>query len=307
MSFGGIPGGIIVIIWFSDRKERINMAFFQVNLFSAVLGFPVDVNIFVPTPNSDEVLNNKNSDYFVPGAKFQVLYLLHGAYGDHTDWFRLTSIEKYATIHKLAVVMPAAANSFYQDMETGSAYLTFLTKELPEFVEKMFPISREREDHFVAGLSMGGYGAWKLALTIPEYFSAAASLSGALDLKEIYAQTKEETLSGPFRWNEIFADPEKIEGSDADLLCLIEKVRAQGLPVPRLYQTVGTEDFIYPANRTMKEHMEKLAEKWKLDYTYAEHPGIHDWDFWDTHIQDVLDWLELRDDSIRPRQGGKEA
>ncbi len=272
------------------------MAFFQVNLFSPVLGFPVDVDIFVPTPNSDEVLNNKNSDYFTEGVKFQVLYLLHGAYGDHTDWFRLTSIEKYATLHKLAVVMPAVANSFYQDMHTGGAYLRFLTEELPEFVEKMFPVSTRREDTFAAGLSMGGYGALQLALTKPEKFCACASLSGAIDIVESCREFTEGQLGGPFRWDAIFEDPGKIEGSDADLFEKIRRLKAASRPVPRIYQTVGTEDFIYAANQTAREKLEKLD----LDYTYTEHPGIHDWDFWDTHIQDVLNWFGLRDDSIRP-------
>ena len=276
------------------------MAFFQVNMFSPVLGFPVDVNVFVPTPNSDEVLNNKDSAYFTDGAKFQVLYLLHGAYGAHTDWFRLTSIEKYATLRKLAVVMPAAANSFYQDMRIGSAYLTFLTQELPAFIEKMFPVSTRREDTFAAGLSMGGYGALQLALTLPEKFCACASLSGAIDIAEIYRETRDETMDGPFKWNCIFENPEALEGSDADLFAKIRRLQTAGRPVPRIYQTVGTEDFIYPANLKAKEKLEKMG----LDYTYAEYPGIHDWDFWDTHIQDVLEWFGLRGDSIRP--AGKE-
>ena len=276
------------------------MAFFQVNLFSVTLGMPVDVNVFIPTPNSDEVLNNKDSAYFTQGVRFQVLYLLHGAYGDQTDWFRLTSIEKYATAHKLAVVMPGAANSFYQDMFRGGAYLTFLTQELPDFVEKYFPVSRRREDNFTAGLSMGGYGALKAAMTRPDRFSACASLSGAIDLEEIYRETKDGAIDGPFRWYDIFANPETIPGSGADLFAMIEKLKKEGAQIPRIYQTVGTEDFIYPANRKAKERLEELG----LDYTYEEYPGIHDWDFWDIHIQDVLRWLKLRDDSIR--EGGED-
>ena len=271
------------------------MAFFQVNMFSPTLGFPVDVNVFIPTPNSDEVLNNKDSAYFCEGARFQVLYLLHGAYGDHTDWFRLTSIEKYATAHKLAVVMPAAANSFYQDMFRGGAYLTFLAEELPAFIEKYFPVSTRRSDTFAAGLSMGGYGALKLALTKPEKFSACASLSGAIDIEGICRENLDGGMEGPFRWGDILEDPNAIGGSGADIFAMIEDLRKKGTDLPRIYQTVGTEDFIYPANVKARERFEKMD----LDYTYEEFPGIHDWDFWDAHIQDVLGWLGLRDDSIR--------
>ena len=275
------------------------MAFFQVNMFSPALGFPVDVNVFIPTPNSDEVLNNKDKSYFVRGSKFQVLYLLHGAYGDHTDWFRLTSIEKYATLHKIAVVMPAVSNSFYQDMYRGSAYLTYVTEELPKFIEQYFPVSRRREDTFVAGLSMGGYGALKVAFTRPEKFAACASLSGAIDLAALYKETVKSGTEEPFRWGDIFKDPEAIEGSPADLFALIAEVKeraaAEGSAIPRIYQTVGTEDFLYASNLAAKARLEAMG----LDHTYTEHPGIHDWDFWDTYIRDVLDWFELKNDSIR--------
>ena len=271
------------------------MAFFQVNFFSPTLCFNTDVCVFVPTPNTDDVLNNKDASYFVDGAKFQAMYLLHGAYGDHTDWFRLTSIEKYATRHRIAVIMPAAANSFYQDMFRGSRYLTYLTEELPQFIEKMFPVSPRREDNFVAGLSMGGYGAVKLALERPDKFCACASLSGAVDLKGIYEATRGGGIDGPFKWDDLFENPEAIEGSDADLFALIEKRRQAGEPIPRIYMTVGTEDFIYPANLSAKARLEAMG----VDFTYAEHPGIHDWDFWDAHIQDVLDWFDLKNDTIR--------
>ncbi len=271
------------------------MAFFQVNFFSPALCFPTDINVFIPTPNSDEILNHKNSEYFHDGAKFQVLYLLHGAYGDATDWMRLTSIEKYAQNHKLAVVMPSASNSFYQDMFKGSKYLTYLTEELPAFVQSLFPISTKREDTFVAGLSMGGYGAVKLAFEKPEQYAACASLSGAIDLCAVRGGIRDGEIQGPFCWNALFADPNAIEGSDADLFALGKKRLAEGRALPKVYQTVGTEDFIYQANLSAKTKLEALG----VDLTYTEYPGIHDWDFWDTHIQDVLNWLPLAEDSVK--------
>lgn len=267
------------------------MAFFQVNFFSPVLGFNTDIDVFIPTPNSDEILNKKKSDYFVENVKFPVLYLLHGAYGDYTDWMRLTSIEKYAQNHKLAVVMPSASNSFYQDMFLGSDYLTYLTEELPQFVTKVFPISRKREDTFVAGLSMGGYGAVRLAMTKPEQYAACASLSGAIDIIGCKKQISDGIIDGPFQWNNIFEDAETIGGTDADLFALIEKQKAKGKSIPKVFQTCGTEDFIYPVN--VAAHQKLLDAG--VDLTYEEHPGIHDWDYWDTHIQRVLDWLPIKE------------
>lgn len=275
------------------------MAFFQVNFFSPTLGFNTDIDVFIPTPNSDEILNKKKSEYFQKNRKYQVLYLLHGAYGDYTDWMRLTSIEKYAQNHKLAVVMPSASNSFYQDMFRGSDYLTYLTEELPKFVKSIFPISGRREDTFVAGLSMGGYGAVRLAFTKPEQYAACASLSGAIDIVSCKAQNDDGSIEGPFLWDAIMEHPDEIEGTDADLFALAKKQKALGKELPKVFQTCGTEDFIYQPNVSAHK---KLLEA-GVDVTYEEHPGIHDWDYWDTHIQRALDWMPLADDSV---EAGKE-
>lgn len=271
------------------------MAFFQVNFFSTVLCFNTDINVFIPTPNSDEILNHKKSDYLYDGAKFQVLYLLHGAYGDYMDWMRLTSIEKYAQNHKLAVVMPSASNSFYQDMYCGSAYLTYLMEELPKFVESIFPISKKRENTFVAGLSMGGYGALRLALEKPEKYAACASLSGAIDLGGLMEKFRDGSIEGPFRWDVLFEHPEQFEGSAADLFAIIAKRKAENRPLPAIFQSCGTEDFIYPLNVRARDRLKAMG----VDLTWEEHPGIHDWDYWDTHIRRVLDWLPLAENSVK--------
>ena len=270
------------------------MAFIQTHFFSTSLCFGTDLNVFIPTPNVDELMVPGGADYYHPGAKFQVLYLLHGGYGDYTDWMRLTSIEKYAQNHKLAVVMPSASNSFYQDMYRGSKYLTYLTQELPAFVQSLFPVSPRREDTFVAGLSMGGYGAVKLAFQCPEQFAACASLSGAIDLAAVMEAAQSGDLESPFRWDAIFEDPSKVPGSDADLFALGKKRMAEGRKLPPVYQTVGVDDFIYPANVTAHQRLVEMG----VDVTYVEAPGIHDWDFWDTHIQDVLNWFPLANKEV---------
>lgn len=265
------------------------MALLQCNFFSKALCFGTDVNVMIPTPNSDEVLNEKDSSYFYPGAKYQVLYLLHGAYGDYSDWLRWSSIEKYAATRCLAVVMPCASNSFYQDMYRGSDYLTYLTKELPEFIQAMFPVSKKREHNFTAGLSMGGYGAVKIALERPDLFSKCISLSGAVDIVGVQEGIEEGEMQGPFRWDAIFESPARIEGSDADLMALYDKKRQQGCEMPDIFLSCGREDFIYPKNLTAKAKLEALG----ANLTYEEHSGIHDWDYWDLHIKRAIDWLGL--------------
>lgn len=270
------------------------MALLQCNFFSKSLCFGTDINVVIPTPNSDEVLNKKEDSYFYPGAKYQVLYLLHGAYGDYSDWLRWTSIERYAAENRLVVVMPSASNSFYQNMYRGSDYLDYITKELPEFVQSMFPVSRRRENNFVAGLSMGGYGAVKTAFERPELFSACISLSGAIDIVGVYESIEEGAIEGPFLWKGIFEKPEEIAGSDADLMALYRKKKEQGYAMPRIFQSCGTEDFIYENNKAARKKLELIG----VDVTYEEHPGIHDWYYWDEHIRRAIEWLPLAKQAV---------
>lgn len=271
------------------------MANIHCNYYSDALKLNTDLNIIIPTPNSDELMNHKDTSYWRAGAKYQVLYLLHGTYGDYSDWEHLTSIEKYAQNHKLMVVMPSVANSFYQDMAIGPKYLTFLTEELPAYITTLFPASPRREDNFVAGLSMGGYGAWHVAFTKPEQYAAAASLSGALsfpfDMKEYF-----DDPASPWPFRAIFenCDVKAVGSTEANLLIQVKKILAEGKPMPKLFQTVGTEDFTYDTNQAMRRALEELG----VAFTYEEHPGIHDWDYWDTHIQRVLDWLPLANTTV---------
>jgi S-formylglutathione hydrolase FrmB len=222
----------------------------------------------------------------VKQKKHPVLYLLHGMSDDHTIWLRRTSIERYVASLGLAVVMPAVHRSYYTDMASGPKYWTFVSEELPRIVQSFFPISEKRRDTFVAGLSMGGYGAFKLAFRHPEKFAAAASLSGALDTVALYdrwgkpkAQEREAIFG------------KKIKNTDKDLVYLSAKLAKSSSPKPMLFQCCGTEDFLYGDNLKFRAHIEKLGA-FKLHY--EEGPGMHEWGYWDANIQKVLKWLPLK-------------
>jgi S-formylglutathione hydrolase FrmB len=218
-------------------------------------------------------------------AEFPTLYLLHGLSDDHTIWQRRTSVERYVADRGLAVVMPAVGRSFYTDMAHGLRYWTFVSEELPSICRRFFPLSERRDDTFVAGLSMGGYGAFKLALRCPERYAAAASLSGALDMAALASNDPDR---GPELGN-VFGDLDALAGSDNDLLHLAEQIARSGEPCPALYQWCGTEDFLYPANVTFRDHAQRLG----LPLSYHEGPGDHQWAYWDEQIRAVLDWLPL--------------
>jgi len=221
-----------------------------------------------------------------PTPKYQTLYLLHGMSDDHTTWQRRTSIERYATEKGIAVVMPAVHRSYYADMANGYRYWTFVSEEVPARARNMFPLSAKREDNFVAGLSMGGYGAFKMALRHPDRFAAAASLSGALDTVDL-VNLKDAAWITEMRT--IFGDLDELPGSDNDLFHLATQVAQSDQPKPKLFQWCGTEDFLYPSNLKFRDHVQNLP----FDYTYSDGPGDHAWDHWDAQIQNVLDWLPL--------------
>lgn len=255
------------------------MAFMDCHFFSDSLGVSASMYVIVPQVAKNQI----GMDSADRGGKHPTLYLLHGLSDDHTIWMRRTSIERYASALGLAVVMPAVNRSFYTDMPNGHKYWQFVSEELPALARSFFPLSDKREDNFVAGLSMGGYGAMKLALTHPDRFAAAASLSGALDVKwALQAHQGNE-----FRW--LLGDYGDIDGTPADLFHLATELAAGPKEQPKLYQYCGTEDFLYDCNLRFRDHVQEKG----LELTYEEGPGGHSWEIWDARIQDVLKWLPL--------------
>lgn len=261
------------------------MAFLDFHFFSEALGLTCAAHVILPQATTQQIGMASGKTR----KKYPTLYLLHGLSDDHTIWTRRTSIERYAAEKNLAVVMPAAGRSFYQDMANGARYWTFVSEELPALCQAYFPLSAAREDNFAAGLSMGGYGALRLALGCPTKFAAAASLSGALDLKRRLAEAgKPGSRISRTEWAGIFG-PGLQAPAEADLWSLAAKVAAAG-PRPALYLGCGTEDSLLADTRSFYGHVKSV----KLPVTCHESPGDHEWGYWDAQIQRVLEWLPLR-------------
>lgn len=258
------------------------IALIQCDFYSEVLNLSTSMNVILPEHTQSQI-GMKNKKF---ADKHPTLYLLHGLSDDHTIWTRRTSIERYVAELGLAVVMPQVHHSFYTDMVYGNRYWTFLTEELPKIARSFFPLSDKRENNFVAGLSMGGYGAFKWALRYPEKFAAAASLSGAVDM----ATRLEQPIEEYDLFNLIYGDRD-IAGTEDDLLWLLEQGNQTDQPKPKLYQTCGTDDFLYDANVKFK----KVCDQTTYDLTTDFGPGDHNWAYWDQKIQDVLKWLPLGD------------
>lgn len=252
------------------------MALIECRFRSHVLELNCTMNVILP----------QSKDSSLPPRGFPTLYLLHGISDDHSAWLRQTSIERYVEGLGLAVVMPAFGRSFYTDIPGGPRFWEFLSEELPRVARGFFPLSAAREDNFAAGLSMGGYGAFKLALRAPGRFAAAASLSGALDMAE---RVHCEQIGKPGELFAIFGPAEGMSERGDDLFALASGLGASGLDCPRLYQRCGTEDFLLPDNEAFASHARGLG----LPLDYSTGPGGHDWAYWEAGIRDVLAWLPL--------------
>lgn len=254
------------------------MAHLRCDFYSDALGLSTTMTVLLPQQTRTQIgLTGRASDAPPP-----VLYLLHGLSDDDTIWLRRTSIERYAAPLGLAVVMPQVHRSFYSDQAYGGAYWTFLSEELPSIVHSLFRVSSDPAETYVAGLSMGGYGALKWALTYPDRFAAAASLSGAVNLTGL--RTGRARSDDPRMFERIFGD-EPIPES-ADIFALLAKA---GKAAPNLYVGCGTEDALEPDNRALVTAIEQAGLEVRTSFV----PGEHEWGLWDREIQQVLDWLPL--------------
>jgi S-formylglutathione hydrolase FrmB len=259
------------------------MALLTVDLFSESLEVGASINVVLPQATRQQI---GVESVTVPADGWPVLYLLHGLSDDHSAWVRYTSVERYAAAAGLAVVMPAAGRSFYADEAHGHAYWTWISEELPRLVAEMFRVSSRPEDTYVAGLSMGGYGALKLGLTHPGRFAAVASLSGAVDIRSLVTREErgeivERVLDGTFAESD-------------DLYQLL--AAADPTTVPPLYLGCGTdEERLMEANSRLAEQAVAAG----VDVTTDFRPGDHEWGLWDAMLPDVISWLP-RPTSLAP-------
>jgi S-formylglutathione hydrolase FrmB len=252
------------------------MPWAQVHWRSDIIGKQTEMQVLLPSAGK---------------PPFAALYLLHGMFGDSTDWLRYSRIEWYLRELPLIVVLPDGDRGFYTDNEEGPAYARHMGEEVPAFVERTFHAKPARAARAVGGLSMGGYGALRLAFGYPDRFCSVHSHSGAvmqLDLDIDPRKARKDAILGRHP-PEFLAELRRIfgrrpVGTKHDLITLIRQARRRHLRLPRILMDCGTEDSLLEPNRELHQ---RLVEH-HVPHAYREHPGKHDWDYWDLNIREAL-------------------
>jgi len=265
------------------------MAILQFKVKSECLESKSDVIVILPTKTVELMKEMPGYGFYRDGKKFQTLYLYHGTTGDCWDWLRFSRIESYAQDHMLAVVMPSVQNSSFHNIPGSYRYFDYVCDEIPTIMNWTFPLSKKRENTFIAGLSMGGNGVFKCGMARPQRFGAIACLSGGFSIYEMIEKDRSVLHAAAY------GAGEKLAGTIEDPFWQSEQIVKEGVDYPELYVCCGTEDPIcYESNVKFKKHLDKIG----MRYTYHEQPGVHDWDFWDDEIKRILDWLPLKNDLV---------
>lgn len=247
----------------------------------------MDTSLYVLLPETKQG-NVRQSG---PDRRYPVVYVLHGYSDNKSSWMRKSILEYVARAYDVIVVMPEVNNSFYAN-RPGARYYDYLTDELPARVAQFFPASTRREDTFIMGNSMGGYGAFMLAINNPQQYAAAVSFSGILGL----APEERCFLFGipDFRsnWEMSFTSAQAFHTSHYDLFAAAKRLDERKIPAPRLYHFCGTADFL--AYEMGKKWIDYARENTALPVRYEEvENGGHDWTTWNPYIEKAFDFFGL--------------
>lgn len=203
-----------------------------------------------------------------------VLYQLHGLSDDHTAWLRRTSIDRYVSEMPLIVVMPDGGRGFYCDAAEGPAYEKHVLTDVVGFVERFFPVRTDRRGRAIGGLSMGGYGAMKLALKHPRRFCSVVSHSGAFDFAHhpgVLENPEFRRITG-----------ERVPGGKDDVFAVADRLSPKEAPAIRF--DCGTDDGLLESNRLFHKHLLRRG----IRHQYKKFAGAHNWGYWDERIREAL-------------------
>ena len=256
---------------------------------SAALGYRTTVTAIVPSIDWIEMMRGVPAESFYE-RKYPTLWLLHGTSGDNDCWTRFTRLESWAEQNRIAVVMPDCRLSAFCDMDKGPAFYTYVTEELPAVCRSILPLLRERHDNFIGGLSMGGYGALKIALRNPDAYSLVLNFSGGVDrVAHVESTIRENRLTGLHNLTAMratFGDLTKVAGGVNDVFALAESLARSERPKPKIYTSIGTRDPHWDENVRLRA----LLIRNDYEVYWEQGPFIHDWTNWNHYLEPGLQW-----------------
>lgn len=238
---------------------------------SAALGRAMNYRVLLPT------------DYATSQRRYPVLYLLHGLGGDYKDWTTRTNLAEYSRTLSLIIVMPDGENSWYTNAANAQAdrFEDYILTDLQADVVRKYRTINSRHGRTIAGLSMGGYGALKMALKRPGAFTVAASFSGAFSATR-HAEMVRLIRSEDERLRRIFGDDGSSVRMENDLNALAAAAKPGSAPY--IYIDCGVADGLLRSNREVVSALHQSG----VAYEYHEVAGAHTWEYWDRRIRDFL-------------------
>lgn len=253
------------------------MAVFNGNIYAKSLGMNTQVVVSYPDYPDDVGHSSRYTSQ-------RVLYLLHGASCNAADWSHLTNLQYYARKYNYIVIMPEVQLGMYTDMKYGLDYYQYIAEELPQKMNEIFALPQGRDSTFLAGLSMGGYGAGKIGFRNPERFGGIGCFSALIDIQsQLEVCRKAENMPpqyDPRHWQSVFGEELVCRAEEDDIFEIVKKV-ADREDRPRFFQTCGTNDPLYEQNQRFRKHLEQLG----YGHTYLEWKDGHTWPFWDRSLE----------------------
>lgn len=245
------------------------MAGLKGNIRSTTLQMNTSISVVLPEKND--------------AAPMKVIYLLHGLSDNADAWPDNTMLSIYADEYNVAFICPEVQRSFYSDMDFGLNYFTYIADELPALMSRYFNISTKREDTAIMGLSMGGFGALRVALQRPERFHLCAAFSSAIRIDHFLADQRDPEQK---EWTGVFGHRDQLKYGE-DLYQLVDNLckTKPTSDIPTIHVSCGKQDFLYEQNTAFRDYVQQTD----IDFHYDERDGDHNWYFWNESLKQMLD------------------
>jgi putative tributyrin esterase len=260
------------------------MALMNYNFESQYLRQCTNVSVILP----DAPRNIPPRDFYSSGEKYKVIWLLHGGFGDNTDWWRKSRVEMFACERNVAIVMPAGYNALYSnwpDFGFGMMVYDYVVKELMTLIPAWFPVSTAREDNLIMGLSMGASAALKIGARNPSMFSGIGVLSGMVaDMEKEYCKGNPLAITTVRHAGGI----DNYLASDENTWRLIKE---NAHDMPPVYFTCGDRDHNYESTyKVLPDYASQIG----LEVVFELEKGFgHEWRFWDIAIERAMEYFGL--------------